>query len=151
MDAGIVLGGILDKELHDFEATQSRRREIGGIGDDFAVIVLEGYGKVGLDVELFGWFQRHDGRMASLFGGDARLYVYDADPAPARRTFARAGDRVIAHRRPYAGVGGRLVRVLESLHATPGGIAARSGLVRFDDGRSAIVPLANLEATEPAG
>jgi hypothetical protein len=26
---------------------------------------------------------------------------------------------------------------------------ARSGLVRFDDGRNAVVPLANLEATEP--
>jgi len=147
--AGIVLGGILDKELRDFEATQSRRREVGGIGEDFAIIVLEGYGKVGLDVDLFGWFKRHDGHMASLFGGDARLYVYGADAAPARRTFPRAGDRVVAHRRPYAGVGGRLSRVLEMLHATPAGIPARSGLVRFDDGRSAIVPLADLEATEP--
>ena len=27
--AGIVLGGVLDKELRDFEATQQRRREIG--------------------------------------------------------------------------------------------------------------------------
>jgi hypothetical protein len=148
--AGIVLAGILDKELRDFEATQSRRRELGGIGDDFALIVLEGYGKVGLDADLFAWFRRHDGHMASLFGGDARLYVYEADPVPIRRTFPRAGDRVIAHRRPHAGVGGRLVRVLESLHATQAGIPARSGLVRFDDGRSAIVPLANLEATEPA-
>jgi hypothetical protein len=147
--AGIVLGGILDKELRGFEATQSRRREMGGIGDDFAVIVLEGYGKVGLDVDQFAWFKRHDGHMASLFGADARLYVYDAGPMPARRTLPRTGDRVIAHRRPHAGVGGRLVRVLESLHATPAGIFARSGLVRFDDGRSAIVPLANLEATEP--
>ena len=146
--AGIVLGGILDKELRDFEATQSRRREVGGIGEDFAVIVLEGYGKVGLDADLFGWFKRHDGHMASLFGADARLYVYEAGPVPARRTLPRAGDRVIAHRRPHAGVGGRLVRVLEALHATPAGIAVRAGLVRFDDGRSAVVPLANLEATE---
>jgi hypothetical protein len=147
--AGIVLGGILEKELRDFAAIQSRRRAVGGIGDEFALIVLEGYGKVGLDVDLFAWFKRHDGLMASLFGADARLYVYGADPTPVRRTLPRAGDRVIAHRRPYAGVGGRLVRVLEPLHATPAGIAARSGLVRFDDGRSALVPLANLEATEP--
>jgi hypothetical protein len=28
-------------------------------------------------------------------------------------------------------------------------VAARSGLVRFDDARTAIVPLANLEAAEP--
>jgi hypothetical protein len=146
---GIVLGGVLDKELRDFEATQARRRETGGIGGDFAVLVVEGYGKVGLDADLFAWFVRHDGHMASLFGEAGRLYVYDASPPPARRVLPRAGDRVVAHRRPYAGLGGRLVRTLKGGHATPAGVVARAGLVRFDDGRSAIVPLANLEATEP--
>jgi hypothetical protein len=54
----------------------------------------------------------------------------------------------VAHRRPFAGAAGELVRVLGGLHASHAGIAARSGIVRFDDGRSAVVPLANLEATE---
>jgi hypothetical protein len=147
--AGIVLGGVLDKELRDFEATQARRRETGGIGGDLAVLVVEGYGKVGLDGDLFDWFTRHDGHMASLFGDDGRLYVYDASPPPARRSLPRAGDRVVAHRRPHAGMSGRLVRTLDRPQATPAGVVGRSGLVRFDDGRSAIVPLANLEATEP--
>lgn len=146
--AGIVLGGILDKELRDFEATQARRREIGGVRGDFAVILLEGYGKVGFDPGLFAWFQRHDGRLASLFGADARLYVYDAEPAPARRMLARSGDRVIAHRRPHAGQAGEVIRVLDRLHAFGSGIVGRAAVVRFDDGRTAIVPLANLEATE---
>jgi len=39
--------------------------------------------------------------------------------------------------------------VLAGLHATPAGVAAVSGLVRFEDGRAAVVPLANLEATVP--
>lgn len=147
--AGIVLGGVLDKELRDFEATQLRRREVGGVRGDFAIVMIEGFGKVGLDAELFAWFQSHEGRLASLFGDAGRLYVYDADPPPARRALARVGDRVIAHRRPFAGWGGELIRVLDLPHATPAGVAARSGLVRFEDGRSAIVPLANLEATEP--
>jgi hypothetical protein len=146
--AGIVLGGILDKELRDFEAGQERRREVGAPQAEFAIAVLEGYGKVGLDTALFGWLSANDGHMASLFGADARLYVYDADPPPARRVLPRAGDRVIAHRRPFAGTSGRLERVLPALHATPGGVVARSGTVRFDDGRSAIVPIANLEAIE---
>ena len=146
--AGIVLGGVLDKELRDFEATQQRRREVGGVRGDFGVLLLEGYGKVGLDAGLFDWFARHDGHLASLFGDEGRLYVYDADPPPSRRALLLPGDRVIAHRRPYAGMGGTLVRVLERQHATESGVVARAGIVRFEDGRSAVVPLANLEATE---
>jgi hypothetical protein len=146
--AGIVLGGVLDKELRDFEATQARRRELGGVAGDFGVVVVEGYGKVGMDTSLFEWFRRHNGRMASLFGDSARLYVYDADPPPSRRVLPRPGNRVVAHRRPFAGIAGELQRVLDGLHAAPGGIPARSGIVRFDDGRTAVVPLANLSALE---
>jgi hypothetical protein len=145
---GIVLGGALDKELRDFEATQARRRELGGVAGDFAVVVLEGFGKVGMDASLFSWFRDHAGHMASLFGDAARLYVYDADPPPARRALPRPGNRVIAHRRPYAGSEGELQQVVDGLYATPGGIATRSGIVRFDDGRTAVVPLANLSALE---
>jgi hypothetical protein len=87
--------------------------------------------------------------MASLFGEAARLYVYDAGPPPARRMLPRPGDRVIAHRRPHAGQGGELVRVLDRLHAFGSGVVGRAALVRFEDGHTAIVPLANLEATEP--
>ena len=146
--AGIVLGGVLDKELRDFEATQQRRREIGGVRGDFAVLLLEGFGKVGFDPGLFAWFRENEGRMASLFGEAARLYVYDAGPPPARRVLPRPGERVIAHRRPHAGQGGELVRVLDRQHAFASGIVGRAGLVRFEDGHTAIVPLANLEATE---
>jgi hypothetical protein len=149
--AGIVLGGILDKELREFQATQRRRRQVGGVQGTLAVVLLEGFGKVGLDPGLFAWFQAHEGRLASLFGDSARLYVYDADPPPGRRALPRAGDRVIAHRRPFAGLTGELVRVLDGGHAAPSGVPARSGLVRFDDGLTAIVAMANLEATEPLG
>jgi hypothetical protein len=145
---GIVLGGALDKELRDFEVTQARRRDLGGEAGSFAVVVVEGYGKVGMDTALFEWFRRHAGRMASLFGDAARVYVYDAGPPPARRVLARPGNRVLAHRRPYAGSAGELERVLDGLHATSAGIPARSGIVRFDDGRTAVVPLANLSALE---
>lgn len=147
--SGIVLGGVLDKDLREFEATQLRRREVGGVRGDFAVILLEGYGKVGFDPGLFAWFGAHEGRMASLFGEDARLYVYDAGPPPLRRVLPRPGERVIAHRRPHAGQGGELVRVLDRLHAFASGVVGRAALVRFEDGHTAIVPLANLEATEP--
>jgi hypothetical protein len=146
--AGIVLGGVLDKELRDFEATQQRRRDVGGVRGDFAVLLMEGYGKVGFDPGLFAWFKSHDGHLASLFGAEARLYVYDAGAPPARRVLPRPGDRVIAHRRPHAGLGGTLLRVLDRSQAAESGVVARAGLVRFEDGRTAIVPIANLEATE---
>ncbi|HUH16972.1 MAG TPA: hypothetical protein VMM85_03410 [Methylomirabilota bacterium] len=147
--AGIVLGGVLDRDLRDFETTQARRRDVGGMSGEFAVLVVAGFGKVGLDPALFAWLVAHDGHMASLFGEVGRLYVYDASPPPSRRALPRAGDRVIAHRRPHAGASGELLRVLDGLHAVPSGLASRCGLVRFEDGLTAIVPLANLEATEP--
>jgi hypothetical protein len=148
--AGIVLGGVLDKELRDFEATQQRRRRTGRqASTDLSVILLEGFGKVALDPALFAWFRAHDGRLASLFGTEGTLYVYDADPPPARRVLPRAGDRVVAHRRPYAGQPGVLLEVLDGLRSATSGIGAIAALVRFEDGLTAVVPLANLEATEP--
>lgn len=146
--AGVVLGGVLDKDLRDFEATQQRRKEVGGGGGDFSVVLLEGYGKIGMDPGVFGWLRRHDGKMVSLFGEAARLYVYDADEPPTRRLLARPGDRVVGTRRPYAGAGGRLVRILPGQHVVSSGVSTRAALVRFEDGRTGIVPLANLEATE---
>jgi hypothetical protein len=145
--AGIVLGGVLDKELRDFEAIQRRRREAGGMTGAFGILLVEGFGKVGIDPQLFAWFRTHAGRVASLFGADGLLYVYDASPLPTRRALARVGDRVIAHRRPFQGRGGVLVGMLEDLHAAQSGIPTRVGLVRFEDGRLAPVPLANIEAT----
>jgi len=87
--------------------------------------------------------------MASLFGAEQRLYVYDAARPPERRPLPRIGERVIAHRRPFQGRGGVLVAMLDDLHATPSGLASSMALVRFEDGRLAPVPLANLEATTP--
>ncbi|HEX6140280.1 MAG TPA: hypothetical protein VF013_07460 [Candidatus Limnocylindria bacterium] len=147
--AGIVLGGVLDKELRDFEAIQRRRREIGGLTGSFGVMLLEGFGKVGIDPQRFAWFRAHAGHVASLFGSEGLLYVHDASPPPGRRTLPRVGERVVAHRRPFQGRAGVLVAELEDLHATPSGIPSRMGLVRFEDGRLAPVPLANLEATLP--
>lgn len=147
--AGIVLGGVLDKELRDFEAIQRRRREVGGLVGSFGVVLLEGYGKVGIDPQRFAWLRQHAGHMASLFGADGLLLVNDATAPPGRRTLPRVGERVIAHRRPFQGRAGVLVAELEDLHAAPSGIATRMGLVRFEDGRLAAVPVANLEATLP--
>jgi hypothetical protein len=144
--AGIVLGGMLDKELRDFEAIQQRRREIGGISGAFGVLLVEGFGKVGLDPELFAWLRAHGGHEASLVGEERALYVYEAESAPARRPLPRIGDAVVAHRRPFQGRGGTLVAILDDLHAAPSGLIARMALVRFGDGRLAPVPLANLEA-----
>jgi hypothetical protein len=145
--AGIVLGGVLDKELRDFEAIGRRRSEAGGPAEAFGLLLVEGFGKVGLDPQLFAWFVRHAGREASLFGADARLYVYDAAPPPARSVPAMPGDRVIAHRLPFAGRGGTVLRLVEGLHAAPSGIGCQMAIVRFEDGLTAAVPLANLEAT----
>ncbi len=144
--AGIVLGGILDKELRDFEAIQRRRREIGGMTGSFAVVLLEGYGKVAMDGQLFAWFRAHAGRTASVFGQERIVYVHEAAAPPVRTPNAAVGERVVIHRRPFHGRSGVLVGILDELHATPSGIPAATGLVRMEDGRLIPIPLANLEA-----
>lgn len=144
---GIVLGGVLDKELRDFVSSGARRRGLGQADAGPAIMIVSGYGKVGMDPDLFSWFGQQDGHLASLFGSDARLYVYDAGPVPVRRSLPRTGDRVVLRRRPRAGMGGSLLRILPASHATASGLLARSGIVRLDDGRMVIVPLANLVAT----
>jgi hypothetical protein len=147
--SGIVLGGVLDKELRDFEVIQRRRREIGGLAGSFGVLLLEGFGKVGIDPQRFAWLRAQAGRTASLFGAEGLLFVHEATPPPGRRALPRVGERVVAHRRPFQGRAGVLVAGLEGLHAAPSGIPVRMALVRFEDGRLAPVPMANLEATLP--
>lgn len=148
--AGIVLGGVLEKELRDFEAGQARRRSLGASIADFPVVILMGYGKVGLDGALFEWLKAHDGHTASAFGADGRVYVYDAAPAPRRRPLPVTGDPIVGLRRPFAGRPGRVVRVLDGLWASELGGAWKAAIVRFADGRTAVVPLANLEVTGAA-
>ncbi len=144
--AGIVLGGVLDKELRDFEAIQRRREQAGGLTGSFGILLLEGFGKVSIDPQMFGWLTEQNGKMASLVGAEQLLYLYDSDRPPMRRSLPQVGERVIAHRRPFQGRTGVLVALLDETHAAPSGIPARSGLVRFEDGRLASLPLANIEA-----
>ena len=146
--AGIVLGGVLDKELRDFTAIHERRRTMGGMTSPFSLLLLEGYGKVGLDPALFTWFREHERHSASLFGAQRTLYVYDATPPPLRRAPPSAGDRVVVHRRPHHGASGTLLRVVDGLYAAPSGVRVRTGLVELDDGRIVTVPLANVESSE---
>ena len=104
--AGIVLGGVLDKELRDFEAIQRRRREIGGLAGSFGVLLLEGFGKVGIDPQRFAWLRAHAGRTASLFGAEGLLFVHEAGSTRPQAAAARRG---AGHRPPAAlpGAGGR--------------------------------------------
>ena len=145
--AGIVIAGAPDKELRDFLAIEERRRVTGVLAGSFGLLVLEGYGRVAFEADLFAWFDGQRGRAASLFGADRRLYVYDAAPPPQRRQPARVGDRVVVHRSPNTGQSGRLLAILGHPHVVAHGVTTRAGLVRLDDGRLAAVPLANLDAT----
>ena len=149
--AGIVLGGVLDKELRDFEAIQRRRQQAGGLTGSFGILLLEGFGKVSIDPQLFGWLTEQHGKMASLVGAERLLYLYDSGRPPMRRALPKVGEWVVAHRRPFQGRTGVLVALLDETHAAPSGIPARSGLVRFEDGRLAPLPVANIEAiTRPS-
>ena len=132
--AGIVLGGVLDKELRDFEAIQRRRREVGGLTGSFGVLLLEGFGKVGIDPQRFAWFRAHSRQHGQPVRGRWAPLRLRREVAPGRRTLPRVGERVIAHRRPFQGQAGVLVARARrpARHAVRD--SARMGLVRFEDG-----------------
>ena len=147
--AGIVVGGLHARSLADVAAGLSRRRALGAEQGDFGILVVEGFGRVGLEPALFAWLAAQEGRQACLSGAEHDLIVQGAPPAPRRRRPPAVGERVVGVRRPTLGMTGVLTSVLSNLHAPSSGILAASGMVRLDDGRLVPVPLANLEAVLP--
>jgi hypothetical protein len=147
--AGLILGGIHARALAEMNASLSRRRALGAGQADFGILVLEGFGRVGIESMLFAWLAAQGGKMACLAGNEGELFVHDAPPAPRRSNPAVVGDRVVGTRRPTLGLTGVLVSLLPDLHAPSSGIPAVSGMVRLDDGRLMPIPLANLETVTP--
>ena len=146
--AGVVVGGVIDKELRDFLATEERRLAAGRAGSlpaVFGVLVVEGYGRVSLAAPLFDWLATHHGREAALLGADRALYVYGAAPPPTRSVPPQPGDTVFALRAPHAGATGVVASIQPALRATHAGGVRRIAIVRLSNGRRAAVPVANLE------
>jgi hypothetical protein len=149
---GVVVGGLVSRDLRGFRASEVRQRAALHGGPPFAVLVLDGYGKRPIAPSIWARLLAAAGRDVAI-GVDPPQLLLPADlDLPAGRP-----DRVRICGGTSAGREGSFIRAVGRVRWA-GGLEADGGLVRVDplegegegDGGGAdhdlLVPLADLEA-----
>jgi hypothetical protein len=148
---GVVVGGLVSRDLRGFRASEVRQRAALHGGPPFAVLVLDGYGKRPIAPSIWAQLLAASGRDVAI-GVDPPQLLLPADlQLPARRA-----DRVRICGGVSAGREGSFIRAAGRVR-WPGGLESDGGLVRVDplegDGGEDVgaaldllVPLADLEA-----
>ena len=143
---GVVVGGLVSRDLRGFRASEVRQRAALHGGAPFAVLVLDGYGKRPIARSVWALLRAAAGREVAI-GIDPPQLVLPADlevPAPAT-------GRVRVCAGAWAGREGSFLRAAGRVR-WPDGFESEAGLVRVDplEGEAAppdgLVPLADLEA-----
>jgi len=143
---GVVVGGLVSRDLRGFRASEVRQRAALHGGPPFAVLVLDGYGKRPIAASTWARLQAAAGREV-VIGIDPPQLVLPADLTPP----PPAVDRVRICAGAWAGREGSFVRGV-GRQRWSGGLESEGGLVRLDplEGDPAepdvLVPLADLEA-----
>ncbi len=142
---GVVVGGLVSRDLRGFRASEVRQRAALHGGPPFAVLVLDGYGKRPIASSIWARLLAAAGREVAI-GVDPPQLILPADlPGPAP-----AADRVRVCAGSWVGREGSFLRAVGRVR-WPGGLESEGGLVRVDplEGEAAIpdalVPLADLE------
>jgi hypothetical protein len=125
----------------------------------FPVIVLEGFGQRIANTAAFKLLSSNNRREAALnaepwnrsTGARPEVIIplpaQPDTPAPSDATVYTAGQQVRVTRAPNSGRTGELVDIF-GIAVLPNGIRAKAGEVRFEDGSTDIIPLANLEVLQ---
>ncbi len=144
---GVVVGGLVSRDLRGFRASEVRQRAALHGGPPFAVLVLDGYGKRPIAPSIWALLAAAAGAEVAI-GIDPPQLVLPA----GLRVPAPAVDRVRICAGALAGREGWFVRAAGRVR-WPGGLESDAGLVRVDplEGEAApppdtLIPLADLEA-----
>jgi len=171
--AGIVVGGVIDRELMDYlsEALHQPGFDIGVAitGQEpipFTLILTEGFGTIAMAERTFALFRSLEGKMASINGatqiraGVIRPEVIvplsdTPEAASAAQESADAGQLTLGTpiriiREPYFGQLGTVTGLPPELVQVESGTLVRVLEARLADGRSVVVPRANVEIIETA-
>ncbi|HEX2055200.1 MAG TPA: hypothetical protein VHF07_01825 [Nitrospiraceae bacterium] len=161
--AALVVGGIHDKDLrallgYDLGVAITGTEQVG-----FTLILTEGFGAIPMATRTFRLLASHAGQRASVSGatqiraGVIRPEVIVPQPVsqPAaasaqQREGIKIGDPVRIIRDPLFGVIGEVSRLPSELQKIPTESEVRVLEVRFADGRTAVIPRANIEVIESA-
>jgi hypothetical protein len=161
--AALVIGGIHDKDLrvllgYDLGVAITGTEQVG-----FTLVLTEGFGTIPMATKTFRLLAAHAGQKASVSGatqiraGVIRpeiIIPQGASPMAAalasQREGIRIGDAVRIIRDPLFGVIGEVSRLPSELQTIPTESEVRVLEVRFGDGRTAVIPRANIEVIEGA-
>lgn len=161
--AGLVVGGIHDKDLrallgYDLGVAITGSEQVG-----FTLILTEGFGTIPMAQKTFTLLSAHAGREASISGATQiragvirpeiiipRKSVLPGDVEAARpeRAGIQVGDPVRIIRDPLFGKIGQVSALPSDLQKIPTESEVRVLEVQFADGTRAVIPRANIEVIE---
>ncbi len=160
--AGLVIGGIHDKDLrallgYDLGVAITGTEQVG-----FTLILTEGFGTIPMAGKTFNLLSAHAGQQASISGatqiraGVIRPEIIipkgrsgaQAVAAVAEREGIRIGDQVRVIRDPLFGKIGEVASLPSDLQKIPTESDVRVMEVRFPDGSRAMIPRTNIELIE---
>lgn len=162
--AGLVVGGIHDKDLrallgYDLGVAITGTEQVG-----FTLILTEGFGTIPMATKTFKLLCAHAGQKASISGATQiragvirpEIIIAHGIPAPGTavdqpgREGIRLGDPVRVIRDPLFGKIGEVSALPADLTRIPTESEVRVLEVKFADGSRAVVPRANIEVIEGA-
>jgi hypothetical protein len=161
---GLVVGGIHDKDLrallgYDLGVAITGTEQVG-----FTLILTEGFGTIPMAAKTFALLASRNGQTASISGatqiraGVIRPEIIIPQPATGWSTKGmkrqlegiQIGDPVRIIRDPLFGQIGEVAALPSELRKIPTESDVRVLEVRFPDGRTAVIPRANIEVIEGA-
>jgi hypothetical protein len=161
--AALVVGGIHDKDLrallgYDLGVAITGTEQVG-----FTLVLTEGFGTIPMAMKTFRLLAAHAGQKASVSGATQiragvirpEIIISQTTPQQAANVVLhhegiRIGDPVRIIRDPLFGQLGEVSRLPSDLHKIPTESEVRVLEVRFADGRTAVIPRANIEVIEGA-
>ncbi len=142
---GVVVGGVVGRDLRSFAASEARQRAAIHASPPFALLVLDGFGKRPIPPGVWAALIEAEGREVGI-AADPAMILLDAATAIA----PASPDRVRAAAGELTGRTGRLLEVV-GRRRLPAGVMALVGRVAFEAGGSGqppeerLVALADLE------
>jgi len=160
---GVIVGGFHDSNLKDILGFDLGVAITGTEQLGLTLVMTEGFGKITMAQKTFNLLKKCEGRKASISGatqiraGVIRPEVIipaakdsglaeSAQHAAAEGT--QIGDTVRCIREPFFGQLGKINKLIPELQVVESETKVRVLEVLFDDGTTAIVPRANVEAIE---
>jgi hypothetical protein len=164
---GIVVGGMKDKDLMDFLGYEIGVAITGQEDCNLTVIITEGFGQMNMSEKTFTLLKKYEGRVACINGatqiraGVMRPEIIIPHQNISSIQFAqlseelgffteglKPGTQIRIIRQPYFGALGRVSRLPVELQKVETKSNVRVLEAELEDGRTVIVPRANVETIE---